>query len=54
MQSKNKARDHAFDSKGWALPGVEILQVAESSLLAVRRFFQALAEFFRYRWLYTG
>jgi hypothetical protein len=39
VQSKNKARDRAFSSKVWALPGVELLKVSKTLLLLVRRFF---------------
>jgi hypothetical protein len=40
MQSKNKALDHSFNSKVWALPGVELLKVSKTLLLVVRRFFK--------------
>jgi hypothetical protein len=33
MESKNKARDHTFNSEGWALPGVVLLEVALSCFL---------------------
>jgi hypothetical protein len=33
MESKHKARDHTFNSEGWALPGVVLLEVALSCFL---------------------